>query len=93
MKGIWGRSQKEKTIEELKTEGSKIDLARYKGLGEMNPSQLRETTLSKKTRQLIQLTVTSKNKDTAVIDKLLSKKKILERKEWLESKGNLVQID
>ena len=88
-------AEKIKLLKKLKIseDNKNVSITRFKGLGEMNPSQLRETTLSKKTRQLIQLTVTSKNKDTAVIDKLLSKKKILERKEWLESKGNLVQID
>ena len=70
-----------------------LSITRFKGLGEMNPSQLRETTLAKKTRKLLQLTTTSSNRDISIIDKLLSKKKTLERREWLESKGNLVQID
>ncbi|MED5430187.1 MAG: hypothetical protein VX864_02210 [Pseudomonadota bacterium] len=59
----------------------------------MNPSQLKDTTLSKKTRKLIQLTTASNNKDKLIINKLLSKKMAVERKEWIESKGNLAQID
>ena len=49
--------------------------------------------MKKKTRKLIQLTITPNNKDVLIINKLLSKKRTLERRKWLESKGNLVQID
>jgi topoisomerase-4 subunit B len=59
----------------------------------MNPSQLRDTTLSKKTRKLIELTLSPGNKDNALMDMLLSKKKSLDRKAWLEKKGDLAQID
>ena len=59
----------------------------------MNPSQLRETTLSKKTRKLIELTPSPNNKDFPLMDMLLSKKKSNERKIWLEKKGDLAQID
>ena len=70
-----------------------LSVTRFKGLGEMNPSQLRDTTLSKTSRKLIKLTLSPNNKDFELIDKLLSKKKILERKNWLEKKGNLARID
>ncbi len=88
-------AEKTKLLKKLKIneDDKSLSVTRFKGLGEMNPSQLRDTTLSKKTRKLIQLTTSSNNKDTNAIDKLLSKKRVLERKEWLESKGNLVQID
>ena len=59
----------------------------------MNPSQLRETTLSKKTRKLIELVPSNNNKDISVMDMLLSKKKSSERKKWLEKKGDLAQVD
>ena len=59
----------------------------------MNPSQLRETTLSKKTRKLIELVPSDNNKDVPVMDMLLSKKKSSERKKWLEKKGDLAQVD
>jgi len=87
--------EKVKLLKKLKIneDDAGCSITRFKGLGEMNPSQLRETTLAKKTRKLIQLTITSNNKDVLMINKLLSKKRTLERKEWLESKGNLVQID
>ena len=59
----------------------------------MNPSQLRETTLSKKSRKLIELTLSSGNKDKTLMDMLLSKKKSPDRKLWLEKKGDLAQVD
>jgi len=59
----------------------------------MNPSQLRDTTLSKKTRKLIELVPSNNNKDISVMDMLLSKKKSSERKKWLEKKGDLAQVD
>ncbi|MEC9206004.1 MAG: DNA topoisomerase IV subunit B [Pseudomonadota bacterium] len=77
----------------IKEDDKNLSVTRFKGLGEMNPPQLRDTTLAKETRKLIQLTTSSNSKDTNAIDKLLSKKRVLERREWLESKGNLVQID
>jgi topoisomerase-4 subunit B len=70
-----------------------ISITRFKGLGEMNPSQLRETTLSKKTRKLIELTLSSGNKDEKLMDMLLKKKTSSDRKLWLEKKGDLAQVD
>ena len=77
----------------IKEDNASLSVTRFKGLGEMNPSQLRDTTLSKKTRKLIELTLSSGNKDTALMDMLLSKKKSPDRKIWLEKKGDLAQVD
>ena len=70
-----------------------VSITRFKGLGELNPSLLRETTLSKKSRKLIELTLSSGNKDKTLMDMLLSKKKSPDRKLWLEKKGDLAQVD
>ena len=87
--------EKNKFLKKMKLDedNPSLSITRFKGLGEMNPSQLKETTLSKKTRKLTQLTITSNNKDKLMLNKLLSKKMLIDRKEWLESKGNLAQID
>lgn len=87
--------EKSKVLKKLKVDENhpSVSITRFKGLGEMNPSQLRETTLSKKTRKLIELVLSDNNKDVPVMDMLLSKKKSSERKKWLEKKGNLAQVD
>ena len=70
----------------------KIAVTRFKGLGEMNPIQLRETTLSPDTRRLVQLTIESGDETNQLMDMLLAKKRAGERKSWLESKGNLAEV-
>ena len=70
----------------------KISVQRFKGLGEMNPIQLRETTMAVDTRRLVQLTIDSDNDTTALMDMLLAKKRAADRKNWLESKGNLAEV-
>ena len=87
--------EKLRVLKKLKVDEnhSSVSITRFKGLGEMNPSQLRETTLSKKTRKLIELVPSDNNKDVPVMDMLLSKKKSSERKKWLEKKGDLAQVD
>ena len=67
----------------------KILETRFKGLGEMNPLQLRESTIDPDTRRLVQLTIDSENKTTRVMDMLLGKKRASDRKAWLEDKGDL----
>ena len=66
----------------------KIDIQRFKGLGEMNPSQLRETVMKPQSRRLIQLTLNASENTNSMFDLLLSKKRAPDRKAWLEKKGN-----
>lgn len=70
----------------------KIQVQRFKGLGEMNPSQLRETTMLPDTRRLIQLTLDNPLQVEQTMDMLLSKKRASDRKKWLEEKGNLANV-
>ena len=70
----------------------KINIQRFKGLGEMNPSQLRETVMDPATRQLVQLSISSSDNANSMMDLLLSKKNAPARKEWLERKGSLAKI-
>jgi topoisomerase-4 subunit B len=78
-------------IESQKLKG-KISVTRFKGLGEMNPGQLRETSMAPDTRRLIQLTLDDPEKAEKVMDMLLAKKRAPDRKAWLESKGDLAII-
>jgi len=70
----------------------KPNVQRFKGLGEMNPMQLRETTMSRDTRRLVQLTVDQATKTQELMDMLLAKKRSSDRKSWLEKYGNLAEI-
>ena len=88
-------------IEREKLKGT-VHVTRFKGLGEMNPSQLRESTIDPDTRRLVQLTVgsgTDQNGESAddgthkIMDMLLSKKRAADRKEWLETKGDLASLE
>jgi len=78
-------------IEAEKLRG-KVTETRFKGLGEMNPSQLRETTMNRDTRRLVQLTVSARDKTDQVMDMLLAKKRSKDRRNWLETKGNLAEL-
>lgn len=70
----------------------KVTVTRFKGLGEMSPAQLRETTISPDTRRLVQLTVDPRDDADSMLDMLLAKRRASDRKAWLESKGNLADI-
>ncbi|MEZ5445828.1 MAG: DNA topoisomerase IV subunit B [Gammaproteobacteria bacterium] len=70
----------------------KVNVQRFKGLGEMNPLQLRETTMAPATRRLVQLTIEDDRITDDLLDKLLAKRRVAERKEWIETKGNLVAV-
>ncbi len=78
-------------IEAEKLKG-KINVQRFKGLGEMNPAQLRETTMNPDTRRLVQLTVDDGEATREQMDLLLAKKRAQDRKSWLEAKGNLAEL-
>ncbi len=70
-----------------------VNVQRFKGLGEMNPTQLRETTMAPETRRLVKLTLDNGKKADNILDMLLAKKRAADRKTWLESKGDLATIE
>jgi len=86
--------EKDNIVKKLKKKNGrpKIDIQRFKGLGEMNPSQLRETVMDPKTRRLVKLTITSSDNVNSMMDLLLSKKNASARKEWLEKRGKIVNV-
>ena len=83
--------EKKSILERLNQSNKKIkpNVQRFKGLGEMNPLQLRETTMFPDTRRMIQLTLEDLQRTDQIMDKLLAKKRAADRKAWLEEKGNL----
>ena len=87
-------AEKEGVLERIKAEKKrgKVNVQRFKGLGEMNPLQLRETTMSRDTRRLVQLTLDDLEETRQEMDMLLAKKRSGDRKSWLEAKGDLVDI-
>jgi topoisomerase-4 subunit B len=70
----------------------KVSVTRFKGLGEMNPLQLRVTTMSPDTRKLVQLTLDKGDKTNQMLDMLLGRKRAQDRKKWLEKKGDLAVV-
>jgi topoisomerase-4 subunit B len=70
----------------------KPNVQRFKGLGEMNPLQLRETVMNPDTRRLVQLTIDAEDSTDELMDMLLAKKRASDRKDWLETKGNLAEV-
>ncbi|HEY3056541.1 MAG TPA: DNA topoisomerase IV subunit B [Thermoanaerobaculia bacterium] len=85
--------EREGTLARIEAEGikGKVNIQRFKGLGEMNPMQLRETTMSPDTRRLVQLTLDEKHA-FSTIDMLLAKGRAADRKEWLTEEGNKAEI-
>ena len=87
--------EKDDLVKKLTTQNkrTKVEIQRFKGLGEMNPSQLKETTMSQDVRKLLQLKLEKGNSATTMFNMLLSKKRAPDRKSWLESKGDLASIN
>jgi topoisomerase-4 subunit B len=87
-------SEKEGVLDRIAAEKKRgnIMVQRFKGLGEMNPMQLRETTMNPDTRKLVQLTLDSAKKTDEMLDMLLAKKRASDRKAWLEAKGDQASI-
>jgi topoisomerase-4 subunit B len=79
-------------IEKEKIRGQ-VNVTRFKGLGEMNPVQLRESTIHPDTRRLVQLTVEDGDETRSLMDMLLAKKRAGDRKAWLEAKGDLASLE
>lgn len=87
-------AEKEGIINKIRqsSKRTKASVQRFKGLGEMNPSQLRETTMHADTRRLVQLSVDPSDKVNELMDMLLAKKRAGDRKSWLEKKGDLADV-
>ncbi len=87
-------AEKEGILERIKAEKKrgKVSIQRFKGLGEMNPLQLRETTMAPDTRRLVRLTVDEEDVSDRMLDMLLAKKRSADRRSWLESKGDLAEV-
>lgn len=87
-------SEKTGVLERIKAEKKRgrVNVQRFKGLGEMNPLQLRETTMDPNTRRLVQLSLEEDDGTQEVMDMLLAKKRSSDRKTWLEARGNEIDI-
>ena len=87
-------AEKQGVLDRITAENKKgkVNVQRFKGLGEMNPLQLRETTLAPDTRRLVQLTLTAGDNTNQIIDMMLAKKRAADRKKWLEQKGDKAEV-
>lgn len=87
-------SERKGILDRLAAENKKgkVNVQRFKGLGEMNPLQLRETTMAVDTRRLVQLTISDNDGTHQIMDMMLAKKRAGDRKIWLEDKGNLAEV-
>ncbi|HZD54144.1 MAG TPA: DNA topoisomerase IV subunit B, partial [Woeseiaceae bacterium] len=88
------RAERKGILESIDAEHKrgKVTVTRFKGLGEMSPQQLRETTMNRDTRRLVQLTVNARDNADQIMDMLLAKKRAADRRTWLETKGNLAEV-
>jgi topoisomerase-4 subunit B len=87
-------AERDAVLKRLSAEHSRAKpvVTRFKGLGEMNPSQLRESTIDPLTRRLVQLTILAKDDTDKLMDMLLAKKRAGDRRDWLERSGNLAEV-
>jgi topoisomerase-4 subunit B len=87
-------SERDQLLKKIEKESPRTrpTVTRFKGLGEMNPAQLRETTIDPRTRRLVQLTLEGKDNTDQLMDMLLAKKRAADRREWLEQNGNLAEV-
>ena len=87
-------AERESLLARLMDENPRLKpvVTRFKGLGEMNPKQLRETTIDPRTRRLVQLTLPAKEQTERLMDMLLSKKRAADRREWLERHGDQAEV-
>jgi len=86
--------ERDATLQRIAKENARTRpvVTRFKGLGEMNPTQLRETTIDPRTRRLVQLTIDGVDNTDQLMDMLLAKKRASDRRDWLEEKGNLAAV-
>jgi topoisomerase-4 subunit B len=87
-------AEKELALERIKNEKIRgaVNVQRFKGLGEMNPAQLRETTMDASSRRLIELSLDAGNKTDSMLDLLLARKRSPDRKEWLSRRGDQAEV-
>ncbi|MBM4196957.1 MAG: DNA topoisomerase IV subunit B [Gammaproteobacteria bacterium] len=87
-------SEKQGVLDRVQAEGlkGKVSITRFKGLGEMSPAQLRETTMAHESRRLVQLTVAARDQTEQLLDMLLAKKRAGDRRTWIETRGNISQL-
>jgi topoisomerase-4 subunit B len=87
-------AERDTTLQRIAKENARTRpvVTRFKGLGEMNPTQLRETTIDPRTRRLVQLTIDAVDNTDQLMDMLLAKKRASDRRDWLEEKGNLAAV-
>jgi topoisomerase IV subunit B len=87
-------TERDQLLKKIEKENSrtKPSVTRFKGLGEMNPTQLRETTIDPRTRRLVQLTIEEHDDTDELMNMLLMKKRASDRRDWLEKKGNLAEV-
>ncbi|WP_136248101.1 DNA topoisomerase IV subunit B [Halomonas borealis] len=86
-------SEKAAILKRLEGKRGTPNVQRFKGLGEMSPLQLRETTMAADTRRLVQLTREEGDGTLEMMDMLLARKRAADRKSWLEDYGNLAEIE